>query len=215
MGVFLVGFLITISHAEVQAESVKEWWGKCSGNGQKNTCLSESELSKFKTICSNKIYKEDCQKVIDYSIARTRALEAKNLLLGGYENQLTLFTSANRYLNNSEKIWNKEVVDKAKSFVVGVLPKCNISKNKKLLFGENLRADVKADKEDILKVYSQLESLSCPDSKEGFVLVVIGKVFETLNDYEIFTIDEKKNLKIIRTSLGQGPFVSRADGTGT
>lgn len=209
MKIVLLVSCLTLYAVNAHSITVREWWVQCKGNSDKSTCLTESELSKFKTICSNKSYKEDCKMVVDYVIARTRVAEAKALLLDGYTTQISNFSASKKYLNDIEKIWNQNNVESKFSFAVGVLPRCNMTAKKKLVFDKNLRSEVKEFQNTIIKIYESLMSLPCPDVKNGFVLVAIGKVIDSKNEFEIFTVDENKNFKIINSALGLGPFISK------
>lgn len=207
--VFLVILSLFFSFKPVHSETIREWWARCNEHEPKMTCLSESELSKFKTLCSNKNYKRDCQKVVDFVVARTRLFEAKSFLMTGHASQMSNFSLNKIYLTDAEKIWNNGSLDHAFSFAVGVLPSCDLTANNKLIFSKNLRSDVMEYQEDILSIYRSLIAEPCPDPKNGFVLVAVGKVTESKNEFEIFTIDEMKNIKILRSALKAGPFESR------
>ncbi|MEK6628679.1 MAG: hypothetical protein AABY53_08630 [Bdellovibrionota bacterium] len=206
MTVLLLGLVIMGFEANAKSESVREWWEQCKGNTAKSSCLSDSELDAFKTICSNKVYKEDCNKVINYAVARTRVTEGKSLLLSGYDAQLSSFSERSRYLIEPEKIWVLDKVDKPYSFAVGIIPACGSASSKKLAFAKNLRQEVKDLQGVMLRVYESLATMPCTDSNKEFVLVTIGKVRDSSSEYEIYTVDEKRNLKVVQTALGRGPF---------
>lgn len=193
------------------SSSVREWWGSCNGIHLNSTCLNEDELAKFKTLCTNGNFKKDCQKVIDYVVAKTRMIEAKTFLTSGFSSQMKFYSENHRYSVEVEKIWSKETVEHAFSFVFGLFPSCDISGKGNLIFGKSLRADVLEFQSDIQKIYESLASQSCSDVRDGFVLVAIGKVTNSKNDFEVFTIDQKKNIKVIRSGLGLSPFTSRTN----
>ena len=206
MNFILLILILNFYTANAYSKTVREWWVQCKGSYTDSTCLSNVELSKFKTICSNKSYKEDCQMVVDYVMAKTRILEGKSFLIHGYTSQVSNFRINNRFLNDIEKIWDQDKVDSAFSYVTGILPSCNATGKKKLIFSKNLRSEVKEFQNEIFKIYESLASLPCPDIKSGFVLVTIGKVLDSNKEFEVYTIDEKKNFKVIYSVLGAGPF---------
>lgn len=189
--------------------AVQDWWLHCNGYYPNSTCLSDTELSKFKTICSNKIYKGDCKMIVDYVVAKTRSAEGKFFLTKGFVSQILNFSANKKYLNDLKKIWDQEEVN-AFSFAMGVLPSCSLAGKKKLVFSKNLRPDLKELQKEFLKIYETLSSIPCPDVKNGFILVAIGKVHDSNDEFEVFTIDENKNFKIIRTALELGPFLGAA-----
>lgn len=193
----------------VHSESIREWWISCNGNDPNGTCLTDAELSKFKTLCSNGNYKKDCQKVVDYVVARTRLFEARSFLISGHTSQMNYFAGNQKYLYDVEKIWDQNSINSVFSFALGVLPGCDLSGKNKLLFSKNLRSEVREYQDDILSIYGTLSSKICPDAKDGFVLVAIGKITTLKNEFEIFTIDENKNIKVLRSSLGSDPFAVR------
>ncbi len=201
--------VLTVFTAHVNAESVREWWVKCHGNDSQSTCLSEEELAKFKTICSHKSSREDCQKVIAYTMARTRISEGKAALLSGYASQVSNFSAKKKYLDDVEKIWDQDKIDSSVSFAVGLLPSCAVGSNKKLVFGKNPRPEFKQFQKQALQIYEALSAMPCPDIKNGFVLVTIGKVDDSNNQLEVFTIDEKKNFTVIHSALRAGIFASK------
>lgn len=186
--------------------AVQDWWIQCNGYHANSTCLSDSEISKFKTICSNRIYKQDCKMIVDYVIAKTRASEGRYFLAKGFASQISNHSANKQYLTEIEKIWNESEINKANSFAVGILPSCSPADKNKLVFSKNLRPDIIKLKDEFLKIYESLISIPCSNSKNGFVLVTIGKVHDSNNEFEIFTIDENKKFKIIRTALAMGPF---------
>lgn len=209
MNKLILLFFLVSSAAYGQSISVRNWWMSCKGSDPESTCLTDSELSKFKSICSSKSNKEDCRKVVDYTVAKIRIAEGKAFLLSGYVSQLTNFAINKKYLNESDKIWQEGSLEKGFSFAVGVLPSCNSPTHKKLVFGRNLRSELKDFRNQFIEIYESLASIPCPDSKSGFVLVTIGKVFDSHNEFEVFTVDEKKNFKIIHSAVGAGPFISK------
>lgn len=202
--ILFYGISLLVTNAE--ANPVRSWWVQCKGNDPESTCLSEAELSKFKTICSNRKLKEDCHSVVDYVIAKTRITEGRTILLNGYSSQLSNYTANKKYSVDIDKIWNPEIFNKMSSFAAGILPSCNLNSKQRLYFGKNLRPEIKDIQNQFLKLYASLASLPCPDNKNGFVLVTIGKVFNSVNEFEIFTVDEKKNIVVIQSGLGAGPF---------
>ena len=209
MNKLIVGFLLTGSAMVANSSPVHDWWVQCKGSYSESTCLSDTELSKFKTICSNKSFKADCNMVVEYTVAKNRAAEGKLFLTKGFASQVSSYSANKKYLTAIEKIWEQDSIN-SESFAVGILPSCNSAGAKKLVFGKNLRPQVKELQNQFLKIYETLASIPCPDQKSGFVLVAIGKVHDSKNEFEIFTLDENKNFKIINTSLGSGPFYSLA-----
>lgn len=203
----LIVFCLTVSSLNAHSETVREWWVRCKGNYADGTCLSEAELSKFKTICSSKNYKDDCRMVVDFVVASARISEAKKILLSGHASQQLHYAQNKKYLMDPEKIWNQDTQSGAFSFAIGVLPSCNSAAEKTLVFGGNLRSEIRVFKKEIIKIYNSLLSLPCSDSKKGFVLVAIGKTNDLSNEYEVLTIDENRNYKVIHSTMGPGPFV--------
>ena len=203
----LLFFTACLIATKALANPVHDWWLQCKESLSESTCLSETELAKFKTICGSKNLKNDCQLVVEYVIAKNRISEGRNILLSGYVSQLSYFTIKKNYLVDTKDIWHRDVLEQLQSFAVGVLPSCNTKTISKLYFGKNLRPELIANQKQFEKIYESLAALPCSESKDGFVLVTIGKVNTSSNDLEVFTLDEKKNFKVIQTGLGAGPFL--------
>lgn len=199
-------FLMAITE-NVNAGAVQDWWIQCNGNSPDSTCLLDYQLSKFKTICSNRALREECRQVVDFTIAQSRMKAGKALLARGAANQAFNYSLNKKYLNVTEQIWDDYSEDKKFSFVVSVLPSCNKGKENKLLLEKNLRPELQQMKNEFLQIYESLGSIPCPDAKEGFVLVAIGKVHDSSFGFEVFTINQKSDLSIIRTAISAGPFV--------
>lgn len=190
---------------------VEDWWNQCSNAKPESSCLTDSEISKFKTLCANENNHEDCDRVIDHQVAKARLSEAKKFLTSGVAAQKNYYASEKKYLSDIAKIWKEEAVHSARSFAVGLLPSCNSKESKKLLFGENLRPEVAERQKQLLYFYEKLSNIPCPDEKSGFVLVAIGSVHDSFGEVDIFTVDSNSNFKTIRTSLNSGPFNQLAD----
>lgn len=195
-----------LATVNAKAGAVQDWWLQCNGNSTKSTCLTDFQLSKFKSICSNRELREECRQVVDYTIAQSRILQGKALLEIGRAAQVSHHSSNGNYLTAVEKIWDDSGESGKFSFAVGVLPSCNKTEKQKLAFSKNLRSSLRDQELEFLKIYEGLASIPCPSSKEGFVLVAIGRVHDSNDEFEIFTLDQNKNLKIIRTAIGAGPF---------
>lgn len=187
--------------------AVRAWWLQCDGDKPSSTCLTDSELAQFKKLCSDRDNKEDCKKVVNFSVAKTRIPEARYLLSKGFAAQVSNFKAFKEYKNEIEKIWSAEdKSNSANSFAVGLLPSCGSKQDNKLYFSSQLRPAVKKLKNEIVKVYENLASIPCPSSKTGFTLVAIGKIHDGSDEFEIYTIDENKTIKSLRTALPEDPF---------
>lgn len=184
---------------------IEDWWDECNGGSSSSTCLSESEVSKFKTLCQNEFNRDDCRQVVDYYVGKSRLPEAKILLMAGFDKQKEYFSTAKSYTTEVEKIWQPTKLNEAQSFAMGLLPSCNPKNKMSLLFSEKLRPQVAALKEEMQRVYEKLSNFPCPEN--GFALVAIGKVLDSASGFEIFTIDANKNFKTIRSTLAEGPFL--------
>ncbi len=195
--------------SQVLANPVHDWWRQCKGSDPESTCLSEQELSKFKTICSSKNLKDDCALVVDYVVAKNRIAEGRQLLLSGYASQKSHFVANKKYLMANEEVWTQDDFSHMHSFAAGVLPSCKSRSKNKLKIGKNLRPELKGSEKMFEKIYESLETLPCPENKDGFILVTIGKVKDSISDFEVFTLDEKKNFKVIQTGLSAGPFLTK------
>ena len=193
-------------HGSTHDSTVQVWWAQCNGDLATSTCLTDTELSKFKTICANKIYREECRLVVNYVLAKTRISEGKYFLNKGFESEASNYSINKSYITEIEKIWDLEKVNTAHSFAVGILPSCQPSGKKNLFFSTHLRPKVKELKAEFLKVYESLITIPCPDLKNGVVLVTIGKVNDSSSEFEVFTKDETQNIKILRTAVGPNPF---------
>ena len=141
-------------------------------------------------------------------MAKTRIAEGKYFLKKGLESEASNFLINKSYSTEIEKIWDLEKVNTAHSFAVGILPSCEPKGKRNLIFSANLRPKVKELKDEFLKVYESLITIPCPDSKNGVVLLTIGKVHDSSSEFEVFTIDENQNIKVIRTAIGPSPFAA-------
>lgn len=203
---FLVVVCLSIFVYSAQANQVREWWLQCNGNSAESTCLSDSEISRFKMICSRKNLRHDCDSIIAYVIAQTRIQEARKVLLHGHAAQIEHYASYKKYSLEIEKVWNAKMLGSMTSFVAGFLPACLPSGKTKLHFSSKLRKEVRVLRSQIAKIHNSLSSMPCPDLKNGFMLVAIGKVVDSVDEFEVFVIDEKKNFRVFSTALGAGPF---------
>lgn len=130
--------------------------------------------------------------VVDFVVAKTRLAEEKITLA--------------KILRNENSL-NDDVSSKiTSSFAVGEWPSCNPASKKKLFFGKNPR-----EKEELLKIYESLANMPCPAANNSnSVWVAIGKVHDSKDEFEVFTIEGNKNFKTIRTAIGAGPFEQMA-----
>lgn len=187
------------------AGPVQKWWHQCN-KVEGSTCLTDEELSKFKFICADKSYREDCRAVVNYAVAKARSSEGKSLLLKGSRAALSSYSNTESYLDDVPKIWDKELINREGYFAVGILPSCKISGKPGLIFGKNLRPEVQRLQNEFVKIYQSLASIPCPNLKTGFVLVAIGKVDDATGDFEVLSINEQKQITVHRTTLLASPF---------
>ena len=191
------------------SSDIEQWWIACHGNSDSSTCLEDSEVSKFKTLCMSEINKADCQTVTDYAVAKSRLGEAKRLLLVGQTALRKAIANNKFYPEDASTIWDQSSISAAKSFAVGILPSC-IKKNKKeLLFGSNVRPEIDDFRDQMQKYYEELAIIPCPGGET--ILVVIGQIHDSKTAFDSYSISIDNKFKTIRSSLGASPFSSEAD----